>query len=65
LADVPANVLKALEIILVEHMDQVLNVALLPAEGSDALKLDAAPAEALMNLPPPAMIPVVDPLQVR
>jgi ATP-dependent Lon protease len=32
LADVPANVLKALEIILVEHMDEVLKVALMPVD---------------------------------
>ncbi len=30
LADVPANVLKNLEIILVDHVDEVLKVALLP-----------------------------------
>jgi ATP-dependent Lon protease len=32
LADVPANVLKNLEIILVDHIDEVLKVALLPRE---------------------------------
>jgi len=32
LADVPANVLKNLKIILVEHVDEVLKVALLPEE---------------------------------
>ena len=31
LADVPANVLKGMEIILVEHVDEVLKVALVPA----------------------------------
>ena len=30
IADVPANVVKALEVIFVEHMDEVLNVALIP-----------------------------------
>ena len=34
LAEVPANVLKNLEIILVEHVDEVLKVALLPDEGN-------------------------------
>ncbi|MHB8908729.1 MAG: endopeptidase La [Syntrophales bacterium] len=34
LADVPANVLKNLEIILVEHVDEVLKYALLPAEDN-------------------------------
>jgi ATP-dependent Lon protease len=33
LAEVPANVLKNLEIILVDHVDEVLKAALLPAEG--------------------------------
>jgi len=33
LAEVPANVLKNLEIILVENVDEVLKAALLPAEG--------------------------------
>ncbi|MBU0651820.1 MAG: hypothetical protein KKG96_02935, partial [Proteobacteria bacterium] len=32
LAEVPANVLKNLEIILVDHVDEVLKAALLPAE---------------------------------
>jgi ATP-dependent Lon protease len=35
LADVPANVLKALEIVLVESVDEVLNHALLPKEGME------------------------------
>jgi ATP-dependent Lon protease len=60
LADVPANVVKALEIIFVEHMDEVLKVALLPGEGPEALKIDMPPQKPLMNLPPP-LIPVVDP----
>ncbi|PIV00033.1 MAG: endopeptidase La [Syntrophobacterales bacterium CG_4_8_14_3_um_filter_58_8] len=34
LAEVPANVLKNLEIILVDHVDEVLKAALLPAEGA-------------------------------
>jgi ATP-dependent Lon protease len=32
LADVPANVLKNLKVILVEHVDEVLKFALLPEE---------------------------------
>jgi ATP-dependent Lon protease len=65
LADVPANVVKALELIFVEHMDDVLKVALLPEEGPGALKIDVAPVETLINeIPPPAMIPIVDPPQV-
>ena len=32
LEDIPANVRRKLDFVLVEHMDQVLNEALLPAE---------------------------------
>jgi ATP-dependent Lon protease len=64
LADVPANVVKALNIVFVEHMDDVLRVALLPGEGPEAMKIDVPPTETLMNIPPPVMIPVVDPPQV-
>jgi ATP-dependent Lon protease len=64
LADVPANVVKALNIVFVEHMDDVLRVALLPGEGPEAIKIDVPPTETLMNIPPPVMIPVVDPPQV-
>jgi ATP-dependent Lon protease len=64
LADVPANVVKALSIVFVEHMDDVLRVALLPGEGPEAVKIDVPPTETLMNLPPPVMIPLVDPPQV-
>ena len=60
LADVPANVVKALNIVFVEHMDDVLKVALLPGEGPEAMKIGVPPTETLMNIPPPAMIPVVD-----
>ena len=41
LADVPANVLKNLEIILVEHVDEVLKYALLPAEN-DSVNVEVA-----------------------
>ncbi|PKN05275.1 MAG: endopeptidase La [Deltaproteobacteria bacterium HGW-Deltaproteobacteria-9] len=60
MSDVPANVVKALNIVFVEHMDEVLKFALLPGEGPEALKIDVPPPEALMQIPPPAMIPVVD-----
>ena len=36
LADVPANILKSMEIIFVEHVDEVLKVALLPEEVAEA-----------------------------
>ncbi len=38
LAEVPANVLKNLEIISVEHVDEVMNVALLPREEATEAK---------------------------
>lgn len=45
LADVPANILKALEVIFVEHVDDVLKVALLPHDdlGSAIVKENSAP----------------------
>jgi ATP-dependent Lon protease len=54
LADVPANVLKAIEIILVEHVDEVLKVAILPKdEGKEA---DASHKETIIGIPSlPAM----------
>ena len=54
LADVPANVLKAIEIILVEHVDEVLKVAILPKdEGKEA---DAGHKETIIGIPSlPAM----------
>jgi ATP-dependent Lon protease len=64
LADVPANVVKALDIIFVEHMDEVLKAALLPGEGPEAMMIDVTPQDPLMNLPPPTMIPVGDQSQV-
>ncbi len=46
LADVPANVLKNLEIILVDHVDEVLKYALLPAEPvPENIKLEGTPVE--------------------
>ena len=61
LAEVPANVAKALEIIFVEHMDEVLNVALLPGEGPESLKVDIpAPVEPLIDVPPAVLLPAVD-----
>lgn len=64
LAEVPANVLKALEIIFVEHMDDVLKVALLPSEEPELLKIDLPLAEPVMDLLPSAMIPVTDQPQI-
>ena len=64
LADVPANVVKALNIVFVEHMDEVLKVSLLPGDGPEAMKIDVPPQETLINIPPPVMMPVVDKPQV-
>jgi ATP-dependent Lon protease len=53
LADVPANVLKKIEIIFVDHIDEVLKVALLPKEeapDSELLSEEGAP------MPPEAAI---------
>ena len=65
LAEVPANVVKALEIIFVEHMDEVMKIALLPGTSSEAepLKSDLREVEPLMNLLPP-VIPVINTPQV-
>ena len=65
LAEVPANVVKALEIIFVEHMDEVMKIALLPGTSSEPepLKSDLREVEPLMNLLPP-VIPVINTPQV-
>ncbi len=52
LADVPANVLKNLEIILVDHVDEVLKYALLPAELiPESSKLEGELAEGQSTVP--------------
>jgi len=54
IADVPANIVKALEIIFVEHMDDVLRVALLSKD--DVKREEASDLETCMDLAPsPAM----------
>jgi len=54
IADVPANIVKALEIIFVEHMDDVLRVALMSKD--DVKREEASDLEACMDLAPsPAM----------
>ena len=63
LTEVPANVVKALEIIFVEHMDEVMKIALLPGEGSEPVQQSIFPEEPLLNLPPPVM-PVINTPQV-
>ncbi len=49
LSDVPANILKALEIIFVDHVDDVLKVAFLPLEDKE--KEDHCTDEKLISLP--------------
>jgi ATP-dependent Lon protease len=54
LADVPANVVKALEVILVEHMDDVLKAALISRDEVNAGESNSL--ETRIGLPsPPAM----------
>lgn len=49
LEDIPANIKKQLEFKLVEHLEQVLEIAMLPKEEGDAPVF--APEEALQNDP--------------
>jgi ATP-dependent Lon protease len=53
LAEVPANVLKALKIVFVEHMDEVLDVAFAaeaaPAENEAEREPAAAPGASRLN----------------
>jgi ATP-dependent Lon protease len=63
LVDVPANVLKNLKVILVEHVDEVLKHALIPEEGakgksdagSDTVPLEADSVAVNKSLPLPTM----------
>jgi ATP-dependent Lon protease len=47
LADVPKNVLDALQVVLVSHIDEVLKIALCPPETPARPEVADAPAEAL------------------
>ncbi|MGZ6290650.1 MAG: endopeptidase La [Syntrophales bacterium] len=60
LADVPANVLKALEIVFVEHMDEVMKVAFVARDETQ--RLEEREEEASMSLPPIQMTEVIHPL---
>jgi ATP-dependent Lon protease len=53
LADVPANVLKALEIVLVDHIDEVLKWALLPEKEAGRSEICG---EEKYNMPAPPVI---------
>ena len=50
LSDVPANILKALEIIFVDHVDEVLEFAFLPL--ADKEKDETCAEGNLINMPP-------------
>lgn len=52
LADVPANVLKALNVVLVEHIDDVLKYALL--EKAESVEDSSRPDEKLISIPAPS-----------
>src|SRR6266496_3860460 len=47
LADVPKNVLDALQVVLVSHIDEVLKIALAPPESSSPREAVEPPAESL------------------
>ena len=61
LADVPANVLKALEMIFVEHMDEVLKVALIP--GEEVHVKEDIEEETTIHLPSIPMTESIRPLE--
>jgi ATP-dependent Lon protease len=60
LADVPANVLKALEIVSVEHMDEVMKVAFVADDETQ--RREVCEEEASMSLPPIQMTEAIHPL---
>jgi ATP-dependent Lon protease len=63
LADVPANVLKAMEIVLVEHMDEVLKVALIPSD--EIVRHEKREEEASVSPPSIQMTEAIHPLEHR
>ncbi|HEX7535295.1 MAG TPA: S16 family serine protease, partial [Syntrophales bacterium] len=60
LADVPANVLKALEIVFVEHMDEVMKVAFVAADETQ--RREKLEEEASASLPSLQMTEAIHPL---
>ncbi|MGZ6249882.1 MAG: endopeptidase La [Syntrophales bacterium] len=60
LADVPANVLKALEIVFVEHMDEVMKVAFVAADETQ--RREVCEEEAPVSLPSIQMTEAIHPL---
>ena len=63
LADVPANVLKALEIVSVDHMDEVMKVALVAAD--ELQRHEEREEEASVSLPSIQMTEAIHPLEHR
>jgi ATP-dependent Lon protease len=61
LADVPANVLKALDIVFVDHMDEVMRVALVA--GGELQRHEGREEEASVSLPSIQMTEVIHPLE--
>jgi ATP-dependent Lon protease len=61
LADVPANVLKVLEIVLVDHMDEVMKVALVT--GDELQRHEEREEEASVSLPSIQMTEAIHPLE--
>ena len=61
LADVPANVLKAMEIVSVDHMDEVMKVALVT--GDELQRHEEREEEASVSLPSIQMTEAIHPLE--
>jgi ATP-dependent Lon protease len=61
LADVPANVLKVLEIVLVDHMDEVMKVALVT--GDELQRHEEREEEASVSLPSIQVTEAIHPLE--
>ncbi len=55
LADVPKNVLEAINVSLVDHIDEVLNIALLPPESSPEQEVAPEGAEEDLGQLPDGM----------
>ena len=63
LADVPANVLKALEIVFVDHMDEVMKVAFVA--GDEMQRYEEREEEASVSVPSIQMTEAIHPLEHR
>jgi ATP-dependent Lon protease len=63
LADVPANVLKAMEIVSVDHMDEVMKVALVAVD--ELQRHEEREEQASVSLPSIQMTEAIHPLEHR